>query len=607
MTFDAGQPTSPDALPAAASRRFRSDDIPAEPARRGARRGGRRVGARRGARTPAAASCTSGRDPGPGRLLIQLRTLARRRARDPPALRRPRRHRRGALLTPWPTSPSPDSPPASTRPAIVEPAHGDRAPGPDARRSYARSTCRPQATGAEGRQDEARRAQVGRRRAARRLDVEGGADASSPPTPRAWRVTRTGGAPIGGYSVRVTQLASSAQKTYTLDGSTTAPRRSRSTTATPRPTRSRSTIGADAKIADVAAAINGRSGAPVYAAVVGGDKLVLSSRATGEAVDFSATGTGLGTATERDRRQGREVLPRRRSRSRRAAPPTWSRTRSPASRSPSRARRRAPSASRSARRRSTRRRSRRRSGVRRRLQRRRDARPQRGEREEGRLTRRRNFDAAKGALFGDSGLTSMLSKLRVADGRGLLRPRQRGRRWTTSPTSASPAARPGASADAGQERPAADRRDEADRRDRRRQPGRPAPVRRRPRLRLRPGRRDARRRPRRARSTAACETIDKRDRRIARRPRARRDAPAAAQGEAPEGPVRGDGDGAQQRPDAAELAHRASSPRCNPSSCAPSILPGAGRSPGRPTPSHGDRNDRLRHGQPGRLQDSRAS
>ena len=57
-----------------------------------------------------------------------------------------------------------------------------------------------------------------------------------------------------------------------------------------RPIRSRSTIGADAKIADVAAAINGRSGAPVYAAVVGGDKLVLSSRATGETVGLQRDG-----------------------------------------------------------------------------------------------------------------------------------------------------------------------------------------------------------------------------------------------------------------------------------------------------------------------------
>ena len=38
----------------------------------------------------------------------------------------------------------------------------------------------------------------------------------------------------------------------------------------------------------MATAINGRSDLPVYAAVVGGDKLVLSSRATGAAVDLLA-------------------------------------------------------------------------------------------------------------------------------------------------------------------------------------------------------------------------------------------------------------------------------------------------------------------------------
>jgi flagellar hook-associated protein 2 len=98
-------------------------------------------------------------------------------------------------------------------------------------------------------------------------------------------VARTGGAPIGGYSVKVTQLAASAQKTYSW---------------TESPAATQLTIGsatvdiaANAKIADVAAAINGRADLEVYAAVVGGDKLVLSSRATGAAATFSATGAQL--------------------------------------------------------------------------------------------------------------------------------------------------------------------------------------------------------------------------------------------------------------------------------------------------------------------------
>jgi flagellar hook-associated protein 2 len=98
-------------------------------------------------------------------------------------------------------------------------------------------------------------------------------------------VARTGGAPIGGYSVKVTQLAASAQKTYTWSESASATQLTIDGVAVD--------IAANAKIADVAATINGRGDLPVYAAVVGGDKLVLSSRATGAAATFSATGTQL--------------------------------------------------------------------------------------------------------------------------------------------------------------------------------------------------------------------------------------------------------------------------------------------------------------------------
>jgi flagellar hook-associated protein 2 len=112
-------------------------------------------------------------------------------------------------------------------------------------------------------------------------------------------VARTGGAPIGGYAVKVLQLASSAQKTYSWTQST-------------EPTQLTFDDGAggkdpitidiakDAKITDVASAINGRGDLPVYAAVVNGDKLVLSSRATGAAVDFSATGAQLSHDAAKD-------------------------------------------------------------------------------------------------------------------------------------------------------------------------------------------------------------------------------------------------------------------------------------------------------------------
>jgi flagellar hook-associated protein 2 len=98
-------------------------------------------------------------------------------------------------------------------------------------------------------------------------------------------VARTGGAPIGGYAVKVTQLASSAQKTYSWTQSASASQLTIDGTTVD--------IAANASIADVAATLNGRADLPVYAAVVGGDKLVLSSRATGAAATFSATGAQL--------------------------------------------------------------------------------------------------------------------------------------------------------------------------------------------------------------------------------------------------------------------------------------------------------------------------
>jgi flagellar hook-associated protein 2 len=110
---------------------------------------------------------------------------------------------------------------------------------------------------------------------------------SSEPTRVA--VARTGGAPSGGYSVKVTQLAGSAQKTYAWTQSASATQLTIDAITLDIP--------ANARIADVAATINGRGDLPVFAAVVGGDKLVLSSRATGAAATFSASGAQLGAPT----------------------------------------------------------------------------------------------------------------------------------------------------------------------------------------------------------------------------------------------------------------------------------------------------------------------
>ena len=105
-------------------------------------------------------------------------------------------------------------------------------------------------------------------------------------------VARTGGAPIGGYSIKVSQLAGSAQKTYGWTQSASATQITLDDGAGGKDPITLD-IAANAKITDVATAINGRSDLPVYAAVVGGDKLVLSSRATGAAVTFSATGSQI--------------------------------------------------------------------------------------------------------------------------------------------------------------------------------------------------------------------------------------------------------------------------------------------------------------------------
>jgi flagellar hook-associated protein 2 len=110
-------------------------------------------------------------------------------------------------------------------------------------------------------------------------------------------VARTGGAPIGGYSIQVTGLASSAQKSYTWTESASATQLTfdDGNAATAAVTLD---VAANAKITDVAAQINGRGDLPVYAAVVNGTRLVLSSRGTGAGTDFSATGSGLSAPTD---------------------------------------------------------------------------------------------------------------------------------------------------------------------------------------------------------------------------------------------------------------------------------------------------------------------
>ena len=122
---------------------------------------------------------------------------------------------------------------------------------------------------------------------------------------------------------------------------------------------------------------------------------------------------------QRGRRPRRDLRAQRR-RPRRRARRTWSRTRSRACASRSRAPRPTPSASPSALPRVDR--TKVKDGdqvVRRRLQRARDRHAREDEREEGPGRRRRQADYNKGAFFGDTGLNSMLSKLRTAVGQRL--------------------------------------------------------------------------------------------------------------------------------------------------------------------------------------------
>ena len=96
----------------------------------------------------------------------------------------------------------------------------------------------------------------------------------------------TGGAAPGGFSVKVTQMATSAQQTFVW---------------TPQPTASAIDIGGvsvnidpNADIDQAASAINSNSQLGVFAINVGNGKLVLSSRTTGTSSDFTVTAAGLG-------------------------------------------------------------------------------------------------------------------------------------------------------------------------------------------------------------------------------------------------------------------------------------------------------------------------
>jgi flagellar hook-associated protein 2 len=126
---------------------------------------------------------------------------------------------------------------------------------------------------------------------------------SSDPT-KVLAATATGvGAGVGGYQVDVSQLANSAQRTYSF----TSPASGGTITVDGHAT----TVAAGASIQDVVNAINSDSSATVYAAATDGATLVLSNRATGDTgTGFIAVSDGTGSLTEQTAKgkQGKDAL-----------------------------------------------------------------------------------------------------------------------------------------------------------------------------------------------------------------------------------------------------------------------------------------------------------
>jgi flagellar hook-associated protein 2 len=108
-------------------------------------------------------------------------------------------------------------------------------------------------------------------------------------------VSVLGGAGIGGQSLEVTRLASSAQHGFAFTSSAEAGKLSFGY-GDPAQTFTLD-IAANATAADVAAAVNANDASPVYAAVIkdgATEKLVFSSRTTGKSSDFTVDDSQLG-------------------------------------------------------------------------------------------------------------------------------------------------------------------------------------------------------------------------------------------------------------------------------------------------------------------------
>lgn len=115
--------------------------------------------------------------------------------------------------------------------------------------------------------------------------------------------TTGSGAGVGGYQLEISQLANSAQRTFSF----TSPASAGTITIDGHDTA----IAAGASIGDVVAQINSDTGATVYAAATDSGTIVLSSRQTGDTgggfIDVTATGGAL-TEQAAKARQGKDAL-----------------------------------------------------------------------------------------------------------------------------------------------------------------------------------------------------------------------------------------------------------------------------------------------------------
>jgi flagellar hook-associated protein 2 len=109
-------------------------------------------------------------------------------------------------------------------------------------------------------------------------------------------VSRTGGAPPGGYDVSVDQLASAERQTYAFTSPTADGQVAINNADGTQ--RASFTLRAGATVDDAVSAINGATGSSLYAVNVNGS-LVLSSKTTGDSSGFSIAGNGVGAQTDR--------------------------------------------------------------------------------------------------------------------------------------------------------------------------------------------------------------------------------------------------------------------------------------------------------------------